>query len=158
AEPRDAVWALYLLSGGRINGARNRIAGTAELRAWSGEVTGLPAWLIDESHHHVGDLAEALTLLVPDPVGPSADLPLADWVEGRLLEVANGSEEDRRARVLAAWFTLPEGQRLVFNKMLTGSFRVGVSRRLVQQALAELSGVDVSVIAQRLLGDWKPSP
>ena len=34
---RDAAWALWLLSGGKIGGAGARIAGSAELRAWIAE-------------------------------------------------------------------------------------------------------------------------
>src|SRR5690606_4926755 len=66
--------------------------------------------------------------------------------------------DTRRETVVAAWRSLPFGQRLLFNKMLTGSLRVGVSTRLVQQALAALSGVDIARIAQRMLGSWLPSP
>ena len=43
-------------------------------------------------------------------------------------------------------------ERLLFNKLLTGALRVGVSQRLVQQALAEMSGIDIARIAQRMLG------
>ena len=59
--------------------------------------------------------------------------------------------------MVAAWRGLDEAQRLVFNKLLTGALRVGVSQRLVQQALAELSGLDIARIAQRMLGAWSPS-
>lgn len=59
---------------------------------------------------------------------------------------------------MEAWYTLPFAERFLFNKLLTGALRVGVSRGLVQQALAELSGVDIALIAQRMLGAWTPSP
>jgi DNA ligase-1 len=42
APPADAAWALYLLSGGKITGARQRIATTGELRQWVGLLSGLP--------------------------------------------------------------------------------------------------------------------
>ncbi|MDX1549655.1 MAG: ATP-dependent DNA ligase, partial [Lysobacter spongiicola] len=60
APARDSAWALWLLSGGKVS----RIANTRELREWIGEESGLPQWLVDESHDHVGDLAETLTLLL----------------------------------------------------------------------------------------------
>ena len=59
--------------------------------------------------------------------------------------------------VVSAWRSLCFGERLVFNKLLTGALRVGVSAGLVQKALAELSGLDVALIAQRMLGRWTPS-
>ena len=156
--PRDAAWALYLLSGGKITSARRKIAGTAELRDWIAEAAALPDWLILDSYEHVGDLAETLALLMDDPSENAPDLSLADWIEERLLPVANRDPAVRKSVVMQAWRTLRFDQRLIFNKMLTGSLRVGVSSRLVQQALSELSGLDISLIAQRMLGAWLPSP
>src|SRR5690606_30634437 len=43
-------------------------------------------------------------------------------------------------------------------KLLTGALRVGVSQRMVQQALAEMSGIHIARIAQRMLGSWQPTP
>jgi len=158
ARPHDAAWALYLLSGGKVGGARRKIAASGELRAWIAEAAALPAWLVADSYDQVGDLAETLTLLLDDPLDAAPDRPLAEWIEVHLLGVANQPEAVRRAAVEAGWAQLPAGERLVFNKLLTGALRVGVSQRLVQQALAELSGIDIARIAQRMLGDWVPSP
>ncbi|MCD9029858.1 cisplatin damage response ATP-dependent DNA ligase [Luteimonas sp. BDR2-5] len=158
APPRDAAWALYLLSGGKVAGARRKIATTRELREWIGEVSATPDWLVDDSYDQVGDLAETLALLLDDPADAGEDLALADWIEGRLLPVANRDVEARRAVVVDAWRTLRFDERLLFNKLLTGALRVGVSQRLVQQALAEMSGIDIARLAQRMLGDWTPTP
>ncbi len=176
APPRDAAWAIWLLAGGKIGGARAKIAGTGELRAWIGEESGTPDWLVEDCHHQVGDLAETLALLLDDPAGgDSTDAHragdacdggnagfagttgLADWIELRLAPIANAEPEARRAVVVGAWRSLVFRERLVFNKLLTGALRVGVSQGLVQQALAEFSGVDIALIAQRMLGRWAPS-
>ncbi|WP_407352451.1 ATP-dependent DNA ligase [Luteimonas sp. R10] len=158
APPRDAAWALHLLSGGKIAGAKHRIASTRELHEWIAAETGLPGWLVDECRDQVGDLAETLALLLDGPAEPAADVALADWIEKRLLPVANREPGLRRAQVVEAWRTLSFDERLVFNKLLTGALRIGVSRRTVQQALAEMSGVDIARIAQRMLGAWTPTP
>lgn len=158
APPRDAAWALYLLAGGKITSARRRIAGTGELRAWVADASSTPPWLVDASYDQVGDLAETLALLVPDPAEPAPERGLADWIEEVLLPVANRGEVERREVVVKAWLGLPSDQRLVFNKLLTGALRVGVSQRMVQQALAQMSGVPIARIAQRMLGAWTPSP
>jgi len=158
ARAHDAAWALYLLSGGKVGGARRKIAASGELRAWIAEASGLPPWLVEDSYAQVGDLAETLTLLLDDPPTRGQDRPLADWIEQHLLAVANQPEPVRHAAVAAGWRQLPTAERLVFNKLLTGALRVGVSQRLVQQALAEWSGLDIARIAQRMLGDWVPSP
>jgi len=158
APPRDAAWALYLLSGGKVAGARRKIANTRELREWIGQESGLPDWLVDDSYDQVGDLGETLALLLDDPVQAAPDVALADWIEQRLLPIANQDVEVRRAVVVDAWRTLRHDERLLFNKLLTGALRVGVSQRLVQQALAELTGIDIARLAQRMLGSWSPTP
>src|SRR5690606_6937446 len=162
APPGDAAWAIWLLSGGKIGGARAKIASTGELRTWIGEETGTPDWLVEACHHQVGDLAETLALLLDDPPavarGQDTDAPgatagsdasagesagLAHWIEHRLAPIANAEPDVRRAVIVQAWHQLVFRERLVFNKLLTGALRVGVSQGLVQQALAELSGVDI---------------
>lgn len=157
APPRDAAWALWLLAGGKIGGAKAKIAGNGELREWIAEESGTPGWLVDDSYHQVGDLAETLALLLDDP-GRVEELPLHAWIEDRLLAVAGKDADARRAVVTGAWRALDFDQRLAFNKLLTGALRVGVSQRLVQQALAELGGVDIALVAQRMLGAWTPTP
>jgi DNA ligase-1 len=159
APAADAAWALWLLSGGKLSGGgASKIANTRELRDWIVAESGLADWLVDDCHDHVGDLAETLALLLDDPVHPSPEVPLSEWIEQRLLPVSGQDVELRRAVVVAAWRTLDFDERLLFNKLLTGALRVGVSQRLVQQALAELSGVDIARIAQRMIGAWTPSP
>lgn len=153
APPADAAWALWLLSGGKLS----RIANTRELHEWIVDESGLPGWLVEESHAHVGDLAETLSLLLDDPVLAALERPLSEWIERHLLPVTAQAPELRRDAVLEGWRTLPADERLLFNKLLTGALRVGVSQRLVQQALAELSGLDIALLAQRMLGAWTPT-
>jgi DNA ligase-1 len=150
---------LWLLSGGKLAGGGNsKIANTRELRDWIVAESGLADWLVDDCHDHVGDLAETLALLLDDPVDKAEDVSLSEWIERRLLPVAGLDVETRREVVTGAWRSLCFDERLLFNKLLTGALRVGVSQRLVQQALAELSGVDIARIAQRMIGAWTPSP
>ena len=42
APAEDAAWALWLLAGGKVGGARARIAGSRELRGWIAEASGTP--------------------------------------------------------------------------------------------------------------------
>ncbi len=113
---------------------------------------------MEESRDHVGDLAETLSLLLDDPPQAAPDRPLSEWIERHLLPVANQAPELRRAAVVEGWRALRADERLLFNKLLTGALRVGASQRLVQQALADLSGLDIALLAQRMLGAWTPTP
>ena len=51
---------------------------------------------------------------------------------------------------------MDEQQRFVWNKLITGEFRVGVSQTLVVRALAEFSRLTTDVVSHRLMGDWQP--
>jgi DNA ligase-1 len=152
ARPEDAAWAIYFLSGRKLRQA----VPTKKLREWSREQAALPEWLFEESYHAVGDLAEAIALLLPPPTGVY-ERPLADLVEGDLLRLRELPEHDQRAVVLRAWSELDSGQRLVWNKLIMGSMRVGVSQLLVVRALARVAGAETDTISHRLMGEWKPT-
>jgi DNA ligase-1 len=153
ASPANAAWAVHFLSGRRPK----RLVSTRNLRRWAAEEAELPDWLFEESYQEVGDLAEAITLLLPDR-GEASELPLADWIEKRLLPLRGEDEDVQREVMVAAWRELDRRERLVWNKLITGSFRVGASQRLVVRALAQVSGIEEGVIAHRLMGSWDPTP
>ncbi|HET6804260.1 MAG TPA: ATP-dependent DNA ligase [Frateuria sp.] len=151
APPADAAWAVYVLGGGKLR----RLASVTELRQATGEVTGYPDWLVDESYAHVGDLAEAIALLLP-PGRPADDAPLHVWMEQRLPALSRLDPPARVAQLQAWWQALPPDEIYLLNKLITGALRVGVSQRLVVQALALWSQLPTDLIAHRLSGDWKP--
>ncbi|MCU1260839.1 MAG: dependent ligase [Bryobacterales bacterium] len=153
APPADAVWAIHFLIGRRPK----RLIETRKLVEWAIAEAGVPPWLFDESYQAVGDLAETISLLLPDPQY-STDLPLHYWVEERLLPLARWEDDRRRESLVSAWREMNDSQRFVWNKLITGAFRVGVSQSLVVRALAQVSGVAAPVISHRLMGDWQPSP
>lgn len=151
APAADAAWALYFLSGGRLK----RLVSTARLRDWAAEASGYPLWLVEESYHAVGDLAETLALLLDEPGGGS-DRPLHRLVATRLEPLAGADPDTQRQLMMATWRELGAHQRLVWNKLITGAFRVGVGRVLVERALARVAGVDPARMAHRLAGGWRP--
>lgn len=151
APPADAAWAVYVLGGGKLR----RLASVTELRQATREATGYPDWLVEESYAHVGDLAEAIALLLP-PGRPSDDAPLHVWMEDRLPGLTRLDPAARVAQLRAWWQALPGEEVYLLNKLITGALRVGVSRRLVIQALALWSQLPTDLIAHRLSGDWTP--
>lgn len=153
APPADAAWAVYFLSGRKPRQA----VPSKRLRLWARELAGVPEWLFDESYHHIGDVAETIALLLP-PATAASDQPLADWVENRLLPLRAMAEEEQRTAAVSAWSELDARQRFVWNKLITGEFRVGVSQLLVVRALAQVSGLPTDTISHRLMGTWEPTP
>jgi DNA ligase-1 len=152
ADAADAAWAVWFLSGGRPK----RLVPVRLLAAWAMEESGIPPWLFEESYHAVGDLAETIALLLPDS-DTSGDAPLHEWVEQKLLPIGNAAEDTQRAIVLDAWRSLGGVERFVWNKLITGSFRVGVSQSLLVRALSRASAVPEGTISHRLAGDWRPT-
>ena len=152
APPEDAAWAVFFLAGGKPR----QLVATKVLRELARAAAGLPQWLFDESYDAVGDLAETISLLLPppDPAMAAHGEGLAVWVEQHLLPLRAlaSNPEQLHATLQAQWARLAQGERLVYFKLITGSFRVGVSRLQVTQALSAVSGVDARRVAQRLMG------
>ncbi|MEO8752883.1 MAG: ATP-dependent DNA ligase [Casimicrobiaceae bacterium] len=155
AAPRDAAWAVYFLAGGKPR----QVVSTGVLRALACERAGIDDWLFDASYQAVGDFAETVAHVLPPPSRES-DMPLADWVETRLLPL-RGADPATQAELVAAWWDeLDATGRFLLTKLIGGGFRVGVSKLLVQRALAEGAGVDAKLIAQRMMGytDGRATP
>ena len=153
SEPADAAWAVFFLSGRKLR----QVVPSRKLAAWAVEAAGLSDWLFEECYHAVGDLAETIALLLPAPL-EAIDRPLNVWVTQHLAPLRDADEAAMRRDMLAAWAGLDLRQRFIWNKLLTGGFRVGVSQQLLTRALAEVSGIDVATLAGRLMGDWQPTP
>jgi DNA ligase-1 len=153
APAADAAWAVYVLGGGKLK----RTATSTELRLALAAETGYADWLIDDSYQHVGDLAETIALMLPAVEDGGEDAPLHVWMEARLPSLSRIESAERIDLLREWWRPLPREQVFLVNKLLTGSMRVGVSHRLVVQALAQWSNLPTDLIAHRLSGTWKPS-
>ncbi|MBU6452218.1 MAG: ATP-dependent DNA ligase [Cyanobacteria bacterium REEB67] len=152
APAEDAAWAIFFLTGRKLK----RLIPTAVLRALTIELGELPAWLFQECYDAVGDLAETMALLLPDAAF-SLDLTLSEFVRTKVVSLRNLSEQDLNQALQETWSQLDVDQKFVFNKLITGGFRVGVSQQIVTNALAKVSGMAPAVIAHRLMGEWQPS-
>jgi DNA ligase-1 len=157
AAPHDAAWAVYFLAGGKPR----QVVPMGMLGALACEVAAIPEWLFGACYEQVGDLAETISLVLP-PGGETSDVGLAEWIEERLLPLRGKAFEEVAPLVKAYWRELDTQGRFLLTKLIGGAFRVGVSKLLVQRALAEHSGVDAKRVAQRMMGytDGKvlPSP
>ena len=147
----DAAWALYFLSGRKPR----QIVPSKKLREWAIECSGIPEWLFEESRDTVGDGAETVALLLPNNASID-DTPLHILVEEQLLPLRGADEEIQKNAVTDAWKRMNYSQRLVYNKLISGAFRVGVSQLLVVRALSQVSEIPTDIIAHRLMGEWSP--
>ncbi|MEQ6248472.1 ATP-dependent DNA ligase [Sulfitobacter sp. HNIBRBA3233] len=146
----DKLWTIALFSGRRPK----RAVTTTKLREWGAEVACIPLWLFEECYPIVGDLAETIALVLP-PNETTDNRPLSQWIAD-LREVYKADEEAKKAFVLDAWARLGGTERFVFNKLITGGMRVGVSQKLMTRALARATDRDEAELAHRLMGNWHP--
>lgn len=147
APAADAAWATYFLAGGKPR----QTVPTAALRALAAQRAGIPEWLFEECYQAVGDLAETIAHVLPAAARRS-DLGLARWVQERLLPLRGADPSEQSARLLAWWDELDAPERFLLVKLIGGGFRVGVSKLLVQRALAAHAGLDAKLVAQRMMG------
>ncbi|WP_312934797.1 ATP-dependent DNA ligase [Pseudomonas sp.] len=147
APAADAAWAVYFLSGGRPR----QLVPTRVLRELATRMSGLPEWLFEESYQAVGDMAETISLLLPEAEYAS-DAGLAHWVEADLLPLRGQSPEALHEHLPTLWAQLDRPSLMLCLKLITGSFRVGVSKLLVTRALAQLAELDPKRVAQRMVG------
>src|SRR6478735_4044938 len=152
ANAKDKVWVIAIFSGRRPKRAVN----STQLFNWCAEIVGLPIWLMEESYHTVGDLGETIALLLPEAVITEASYPLHHYLE-QLTMIDKEPEAVRKEFILSSWNSMTQAERFVFNKLITGAFRIGVSQKMMVNALAKFTSLEASVIAHRISGNWDPS-
>lgn len=151
APPADAAWAVHVLSGESVI----KLFPTKHLRQWASEETGYPLWLVERCYEAVGDLSETLARLLPDAM--PTDEPLHELIERSVKPLPHMDDATRRETVINVWRRTDQRQRFLYHKLMSGSLRVGVSRKLVVRALAQVADLDESVMAHRLSGRWQPT-
>ncbi|MEL6546737.1 MAG: ATP-dependent DNA ligase, partial [Myxococcota bacterium] len=151
--PENAAWTVFFLTGQRMK----RLIGSRQLHAWVSEASELPDWLVRESYSVVGDIAETVALLLENEDGESTDIPLHVWMTDRIEPLRHRDESFQREQIVSWWKELPTREIFLLNKLLTGGFRVGVSKTLVVRALAKVAGVPPPTVQHRLMGGWTPS-
>lgn len=152
ANEKDRVWVIALFSGRRPK----RVVNSTQLSTWCIEIANIPSWLYVESYSTVGDLAETIALLLPEATDASNDQPIS-WYLEKFISIEKEAEDTRKNFILESWNQMDYSQRFVFNKLITGAFRIGVSQQMMVNALARTVQLPASVIAHRISGNWDPS-
>ncbi|WP_407404693.1 ATP-dependent DNA ligase [Chryseobacterium sp.] len=146
----DKVWFIALFTGKKPK----RNVNTVHMKEWALDITGLPFWLFQESYSAVGDLGETLSLILPPP-SHSIEKSLSEWME-EIIGLKIKSDTEKKEFVLHCWDGLDYTERLIFNKLLGGSFRIGVSSKTLINALTKYSGQEASALMHSLMGKWVP--
>jgi len=149
APAADAAWAAYFLAGGKPR----QTVPTAVQRAAALEAANIDDWLFEACYQAVGDFAETIAHVLPlRDDGAHDDAGLAIWIEQRLVPLRGQPPPAQAAALRRWWLQLDSDQVFLLNKLIGGGFRVGVSKLLVQRALAQAAGIDAKLVAQRMMG------
>ncbi len=154
ASDKDKVWVIAIFSGRRPK----RMVTSTQLQAWCAATVELPEWLFSECYHTVGDLAETIALLLPPPleIGSTTLQTLFDYLATFLL-LGKAEESEKKEFILSCWHHLDTAERFVFNKLITGGFRIGVSQNMLVQSLIDVLQIPSATIAHRISGNWDPA-
>ncbi|MEO6289558.1 MAG: ATP-dependent DNA ligase [Ginsengibacter sp.] len=148
----DKVWVIAIFSGRRPRRAVN----SRLMRDWCAEITNYPSWLFDECYHTVGDLSETLALLLPETKDDHhVNESLSHYLQ-EFISLEKQDESIRKKFIINSWNQMNRDERFVFNKLITGSFRIGVSQKTIVNALSKVVDLPASVIAHRISGNWDP--
>lgn len=146
----DKLWFIALFTGKRPK----RTVATNLLKEWTLEITGLPYWLFVESYSAVGDLGETISLLLPPPRFQIVK-SLSQWMS-EIIELKNKTEVEKKKFILHTWDGLEVTERFIFNKLIGGSFRIGVSHKTLVNALAKFTEQEPAALMHSIMGKWDP--
>lgn len=150
----DKIWVIALFTGRRPK----RSVNSALLRQMCMDAANIEPWLFEESYHTVGDLAETISLLIPETQIDTKDIEdhsLSYYLK-TLAAISKKDDEEKISFVRTAWSEMNRSEIFVFNKLMTGGFRIGVSQKLMVNAIAKTTDVSPSIIAHRIMGNWDP--
>ncbi|WP_316822708.1 ATP-dependent DNA ligase [Pedobacter gandavensis] len=150
ADDQDKPYVIAMFTGKKTK----RPVSTALLKEWAIEKSGIPTWLFTESYHNVGDLSETIALILPPPTA-LVDLKLNEWIKA--LTALNGKDERAKKEFITqSWNSLNIQERFVFNKLISGNFRIGISGKMLVNALAKQSDTPANQIMHSIMGKWNP--
>lgn len=151
ASEADKLWSIALLMGKRPP----RVVATSVLRGWAEEKTNLPDWLFETTSKQVGDVVETISKIVPKPHKIEPSRPLSSWIED-IIEHKTQEGDELKQTIYEDWERLSLDKRVVYNKLLTGGFKLTLRQKTLTAALARYLDQDVSYIAHKLMKPWQP--
>lgn len=151
ANEKDKPYVIAMFTGKRPR----RPVNTSLIKQWAIELSEIPEWLFTESYHSVGDLSETIALVLP-PANNQIDKPIYQWLS-ELAALQGQSDEEKKTYILKAWGGLTTQERFIFNKLISGNFRIGVSNKMLVNAIAKQSNIESTKVMHAIMGKWSPS-
>jgi DNA ligase 1 len=146
ASEADITWTVALLIGKRPK----RVINTKIIRSTALQIANIPEWLFEECYQTVGDLSETISLLLPNNTSN-----ITESIH-EILNIYLALKDDVEKEIFLKyyWSNMTTTEIFVFNKLVGGGFRVGVSKSIVIKALAKTYNKTESQMAHLLMGNW----
>lgn len=148
---KNKLWTIALFTGKKPQ----RTVNTTLLRKWGAAEANIPLWLFEHTYHIIGDLAETISLILPEYNITRTSKSMSEWIE-EMMALKNADEEEKQIFIINAWKSMDRPSIWVFNKLVTGGFRVGVAKNILIKALSIVTNQDSTKIAYHLTGNWTP--
>lgn len=152
ADGKDKIWLIALFT----HRKPKRIISNVILSKWCCDFSNIPEWLFKECYSSTGDMAETIALLLPDYSESDRFLNSLSFYLEKMIFLENRSDDVKKEFICEQWMKMNRAERFVFNKLLTGNFRIGVSQSTIIHALSNTYNISKSVLAHRLMGKWDP--
>ena len=155
--PLENACTIFLLLGK----SNKRFISGKKLRNLFSEIFDLPLWLIEICYSKVGDSAEVIYLLLREHFTNKDknlnNISIHKLIKEILPEFHNLEDEKKKLYLKKLWEKIPQSNHLVLNKIITGTFRIGVSKGLITKAISKFANIDESIISHRLMGELQPT-
>lgn len=125
-----------------------RLMDMTTLRDGIPEFTGLPEWLIEESHSHSGDWAEVISLLIK-PTIINKEMSFSSWIaEVERLRILDPTQKIEG--VFSALQSVSKDERYFLTKSFTGGTRLKIAADLLKHYHKIASGVQEEIVEDTL--------
>ena len=128
------------------NECPKRIISAKNLKILAMETVGVPHWLLDESKHFVGDMSETIALiLAPLQTEKNVEVPLTEVVAA-MNEMHLSEVQEIREWVVSNWGNMGSREVQVFNKLVTGSFRIPFNPSISSNSEIQMQPIELKLV------------
>ena len=155
--PSENASTIFILLGK----SNKRYISGKKLRLFFSELFDLPLWLVDICYSKVGDSAEVIYLLLKEQLNNKnkkfKEITIEKLIKEILPELYDLKDDEKKLFLKNIWKDIPQSNYLVLNKIITGTFRIGVSKGLITKSISKFVSIDESIISHRLMGEFNPT-
>jgi len=142
------IFSIHALTKGKTKKA----ASSTQMKKATNMLIDIPKWLFKQSYEEVGDLSETISLLVGKKEKKDT---IRDWYS--YINRLQRAKKYQKHLILREFYSSHgKTEILLFNKLLTGTFRLGIGKKTVITVLSTTFNVKETILKRRLFTSWDP--